>query len=230
MNPAGAMTGKLFPTGKREDTIVVREHSGTAALEVRATLVDAGNPFVLVDASTLPIPLIKTLLLQQDTLPLSDLNNIRCEAAVMMGLAASIEQARLTHGTPKIAMVLSPSEAARFFPEEAHNGCQPDVSVISLSMGKLHPSLQLTGAVAISAAFSVPGTVPFRLAHSNTHGSSLTMRQRLETQLQVCIAHRSGTITVTVDARSNQSEAHIEACSVSRTARTLFEGQVWFCS
>lgn len=230
LNPMGTMTGKLFPTGNREDIIAVREQSNNTAFKVRATLVDAGNPFILVDASTLPIPLDKVMLSQPDTLPLQVLNSIRCEGAVMMGLAPSTEQARLKPGTPKIAMILSPIEAAGLFPERMSDDSTPDIHVVSLSMGKLHPSLQLTGAVAISSALSVDGTVPYRLSRKNTYGSAPAISRHSQTPSTVCIGHRSGSIKVAVNTRSILSETHIESCSVSRTARTLFEGQVLFRS
>lgn len=230
LKPMGTMTGKLFPTGNREDIIVVREQSNNTAFKVRATLVDAGNPFILVDASTLPIPLHKTVLSQPDTLPLHVLNSIRCEGAVMMGLASSTEQARLKPGTPKIAMLLSPIEAARLFPEKVSDDSTPDIHVVSLSMGKLHPSLQLTGAVAISSALSVEGTVPYRLSRKSMYSSAPTIPRQPQNTSTVCIGHRSGSIKVAVKTRSTLSETHIESCSVSRTARTLFEGQVLFRS
>lgn len=229
LNPMGTMTGKLFPTGNKEDTIVVPASSKTAAFRVRATLVDAGNPFVLVDASTLPVSLDKTMLSNPDTLPLQVLNSIRCEAAVIMGLASSAEQAELKPGTPKIAMILSPNEARILFPDKTKDNATPDVSVVSLSMGKLHPSLQLTGAVAISSALSVENTVPYRLSRRNI-GTTPLIPRKSQVPSTVCIGHRSGNIKVTVNAHTTLSETHIESCSVSRTARTLFEGQVLFRS
>jgi 2-methylaconitate cis-trans-isomerase PrpF len=53
VDPAGSMTGKLFPTGRRSETIEVKEHNGSS-FSVKATLIDAANPFVVVDAATLP--------------------------------------------------------------------------------------------------------------------------------------------------------------------------------
>lgn len=230
LNPMGTMTGRLFPTGNREDTINVPADSEIDAFRVRATLIDAGNPFVLVDASTLPVPLDRTMLSQPDTLPLRVLNKIRCQAAVIMGLASNTEQATLKPGTPKIAMILSPNDAASVFPNRLEHDALPDVCVVSLSMGKLHPSLQLTGAVAISSALSVENTVPYLLSRKAMDGSILAITQQPQTTSNVRIGHRSGSINVTVKARSTLSETHIESCTVSRTARTLFEGQVLFRS
>lgn len=227
LSPMGSMTGRLFPTGNREDTFVVKGHSDIAALNVRATLIDAGNPFVLVDASTLPVPLDKTILSQPDKPPLHTLHNIRCEAAVMMGLASSIEQARLKLGTQNIAMILCPTKAVSLFPGKVADDSIPDFHMVSLSMGKMHPSLQLTGVVAISSAFSMDDTVPFRLSRNNVYGSAPAMSRQLQMPSTVCIGQRSGRIIVTVNARSALSETHVESCTVSKMARTLFEGQVF---
>lgn len=228
MNPAGTMTGRLLPTGNTQDTLSIRGRNCTAPFRVQATMIDAGNPFVLIDALTLPFSFDQTMLLQPDKMPLHTLNEIRCEASVAMGLATSTEQARLTPGTPKIALVLPPTEAARLFPQNSLLETDADVAVVSLSMGKLHPSLQLTGAVAVSSALSVEGTTAScvsRKASQTLPAGPLELQQK---RRDMRIAHRSGCIDVTVKTSSRNSEVHVESCSVSRTARTLFEGQVLF--
>jgi 2-methylaconitate cis-trans-isomerase PrpF len=53
VDPAGSMTGKLFPTDRRVDVLKVNGRNGIH-FSVKATLIDAANPFVIVDASTLP--------------------------------------------------------------------------------------------------------------------------------------------------------------------------------
>lgn len=99
------MTGKLFPTGKRQDEIIVFDNCGLPLFAVQATLIDAANPFIFIDSSTLP-PIYHQL---GSSAPESVeiIEAIRRQGAIMYGLAKDIHSASLIRGTPKIA-VLSP--------------------------------------------------------------------------------------------------------------------------
>lgn len=227
MEPAGSMTGTLFPTGSAEDTITIETPTAMSeAFSVRATLIDAANPFVLVDAQSLPSNFVQGSQEWLDTV-----EDIRRRGAVLMGLADSEEQAASTRGTPKIAMI-SPASATN---GTAATTCHatPDISVLSMSMGQVHPSVQLTGAVCIAAATCLEGTVAHR--HSRVARlSSLGIESR-KSQPQnrdsvlatrtIMIAHRSGQIPVEVYM---QNRGAPKKCVVSRTARKLFEGNVLF--
>lgn len=227
VEPAGSMTGKLFPSGNTEDTIIVETPTALLApFSVQATLIDAANPFVVVDAEGLPLTS-----LQGSSEWLQTIEDIRRKGAVMMGLADSIDQAALTRGTPKIMIVSSPPATDPL----AATGPTPDIAVLSMSMGQLHPSVQLTGAVCLAAATCLKGTVAYRCRRrSNLRRSSLISEfKKLVPQDQhatqpgetIVIAHRSGQIPVGVHV---QGPGRIEKCVVSRTARKLFEGHVLF--
>ena len=108
-----------------------------------------------------------------------------------------------------------------------------------MSMGQPHPSVQLTGAVGLAAATCLHGTVPYRISALNSLTKSvLDSRIRAGNEVndcadalfkrEICIAHGSGQIPVEVQARLTSREGTIESCSVSRTARKLFEGSVLF--
>ena len=53
-DPGGSMTGKLFPSGQRQNYITVASPGVPKEVTVRATLIDAANPFIFVDSSPLP--------------------------------------------------------------------------------------------------------------------------------------------------------------------------------
>ena len=223
VEPAGTMTGKLFPTGNPQDTLVVGNPTAlTEPFSVQATLIDCANPFVLVDGTTLPSNFV-----QGSAQWLETIEDIRRKGAVMMGLADSEQQAALTRGTPKISIISPPT---------ATNSMTtiPDVSVLSMSMGQIHPSVQLTGAVCLAAAVSLKGTIPYQYCPSNQSNELVPDSREQEPQgllsnqptKTVLIAHRSGQIPVGVRLQDGLPER----CIVSRTARKLFEGNVLFYS
>jgi 2-methylaconitate cis-trans-isomerase PrpF len=76
--------------------------------------------------------------------------------AVRFGLAESVAAAGLVRGTPKLAVV------APVWGEDGIGNA--DVGVAAYSMGKVHPALQLTGAVCLGAAVCVEGTVVHEIA------------------------------------------------------------------
>jgi 2-methylaconitate cis-trans-isomerase PrpF len=198
---------------------------------VSASMVDAANPFVFIDASSMPQPWHS--IGHNDPTALKLIEGIRRIAAVKMGLATDDVSAGLVQGTPKIA-ILSPPKFNNG--NEEHSKVQ-DIYVTSYSMGKKHPSFQLTGAVCLSAAVSVPGTIAsdicrrrFYISPPGTPPEMLIEEQELKVgtmERQVTIVHESGEISADVKIREeSDGEVVVESVSVSRTARRLFEGNV----
>lgn len=250
IKPAGSMTGKLFPSDQPQQTLRVKPRSllpSREPFDVRVSLVDAANPFVLIDATS-----ISTIL---KTVPSDDVlhrvvESIRREGAVAMGLATTVHTAAHTRGTPKVALVYPPPLLVPSNGDKA-----PDVRVQAYSMGLPHPSLQLTGAVCLASALCMPGTVVAGLSRKaaaavaaddeaaapvtpertpspvereeeagSSNSSSGDEEEERGPERQVVIAHSKGTIRVGVvmtgDGRG------VASCAVSRTARRLFEGRV----
>lgn len=232
VDPKGSMTGKLFPTGHQQELLSVLAPAYSllpdpvGRLDVRVTLIDGANPFVLIDSTSIST-VLKTLpsAAAQDEL----VESIRREAAVAMGLASSVEAASQTRGTPKAAIVYPPLVSSD--PDSP----TPDLRVQAYSMGLPHPSLQLTGAVTIASALCAPGTVAAELAMRPVidDGAPLTPERSPSEEKEddhlgasyrhVVIAHSKGTIDVDVVLENN---GEVSSCSVSRTARRLFEGRV----
>ena len=315
VEPAGSMTGRLFPSGSRVDVLRVPlsrtaagfgghakplEEGGQADLwPVRTTLIDAANPFVVIDATSLPPELrigmsfispvpgtsSTPILNDTDLAPyLAAVEAIRRAGAVRMGLASSAEKAALTKGTPKAAIVWPPAPCP--IPDAIPNGEHPDIQVLAFSMGKPHPTLQLTGAVCLAAAVCAPGTVAWEAAAAVAGGADPDgLRNGLPPSPErtpspasseegggekkkevglssgvvdaaaataaaasnkmvrrVRIAHRKGSIDVgcivSVSPSANDGACgpdgneglRVERCTVSRTARRLFEGRAYYYS
>lgn len=104
----------------------------------------------------------------------------------------------------------------------------PDVSVLAYSMGKPHPSVQLTGAVCLGAAATIQGTV-VELLSSKRGKKSLSdiSGKSANDGLPVVIGHPSGTIDV--DVKISEDDV-VESVTVFRTARRVFEGTIFVFS
>lgn len=207
-DPAGSMTGTLLPTGHAIETVSV------GSLTVQVSCVDAANPFVFVRASDLGVTGAESLdvLHKQYGDVLMD---IRAEMAVRMGLASSVQAARLVNGTPKIALVGPPASYTSTSGRQV-DAADTDIWVRPYSMGKPHPSIQMTGAVCVAAAAVVPGSVVNLLAKA-TGSSSLV------------IGHGGGTMTTEGKSYvASDGTVIVERGSVYRTARRLMEGTVLY--
>ncbi|MET1084250.1 MAG: 2-methylaconitate cis-trans isomerase PrpF [Burkholderiales bacterium] len=201
--------GGMFPSGARVDVLDV-----PGVGKVEATLINAGNPTIFVDASTLGLTGVE---LQDDinarTELLARVEAIRARGAVAMGLAASAAEATAERPhTPKLAFV---ANAARY---TASDGKSVDADAIDMlvrifSMGKLHHAMTGTGAVAIAVAAAIPGTLPHRVARSAADG-------------RIRFGHPSGTLSVGAEAREEDGQWIVSKVVMSRTARRLMEGWV----
>ncbi|KAI6777909.1 putative isomerase YraM [Emericellopsis cladophorae] len=109
-----------------------------------------------------------------------------------------------------------------------------DIRVQAYSMGLPHPSLQPTGAVCLASALCSPGTTVAELAGQavlcDGDGDALLSPKRTPSppvpgahERSVIIAHSKGTIQVGVQL---DEAGGVRGCTVSRTARRLFEGKV----
>ncbi|KAE8453930.1 hypothetical protein EG329_007706 [Mollisiaceae sp. DMI_Dod_QoI] len=236
VDPAGSVTGKLFPTGNRQEPLLVSKVLDMEPFHVQVTLCDAANPFVLVDFASMP-----QLWHEKDrisTVSLELVEAIRCAGAVKMGLARNVDSAHLVKGTPKIA-ILSPTLTAISTSSNVALKHPADVSIVAYSMGQPHPSFQLTGAVCLSAAIVAFGTIAYDLAKRReitltppeTPQDTFWIGLEVDVLVkrQVTIAHASGEMTTEVEIlERSDGEVEVKSVGVSRTARRLFEGNVLF--
>jgi 2-methylaconitate cis-trans-isomerase PrpF len=198
----------MLPSGRAVNEIKVRSPRTGETTVVRCSLVDSANPFVFIDAASLP----KSVQDDASELP-AFAEIIRQKGAVLMGLARSMEEAAATRGTPKVAIVSSPTEA---------NAEEADIRVTALSMGTLHPSLQLTGAVCLASAACTAGSVPQqivgRMAKSDSEEGGANQADRT-----IRIQHAKGLIAAEVHLANG---VDVDTVTLSRTARRLFKGEV----
>jgi hypothetical protein len=217
VDPAGAVTGKIFPTGNRKDRFDI---PGLGAVEV--SCIDAANPFVFVRADSIGLSGTETEELERRSEIKSVLEAIRCRAAALLGITASEEEAsRRSQAVPKVAVVAPPAAYTAL----SGRAIEPqEVGLLArmMSMGTLHRSYAVSGAVATAGAAMIPGTVVSDLLPETARGRDLLR-----------IGHPGGTIEVGAVIESRSGECIYKEAVLGRTARRLMEGAVlvperWF--
>ncbi len=209
-DPGGAGTGRLLPTGR----VVDRLHVPGLGL-VEASLVDATNPGVFVDAAALGITgTEEPAALERNQAVMERMEAIRGVAAVAMGLAATPEDAtRRSPGVPKVAVVAPPRAAATLAGVRLDPAAM-DLTVRMWSMGQPHRAVPLTGAMCLAVAARIEGTIPNAMA------------RRTPPHADVRLAHASGVLPVAAAVRADNGSWIAEHVVVYRTARRLMEGAV----
>jgi 2-methylaconitate cis-trans-isomerase PrpF len=142
LDPGGAGTGRLLPTGRPRDIL--------AGLE--ASLVDATNPMVFVRAKDLGLAGIETpQAMDGDPGLVTRLEAIRVAAAEAMSIPGSA-------ANPKIAVV-APSAPFTALDGTRYDAEQTDVVARCISMGNAHRAFALTAAMCLAVAAQIDGTV-----------------------------------------------------------------------
>jgi 2-methylaconitate cis-trans-isomerase PrpF len=208
VDPGGAVTGKLLPTGNRKDRFEVRD---VGAVEV--SCVDAANPFVFVRAESLGLKGTETEELDRRAEIKSILEAIRCQAAVRLGITASEEEAgRRSQAVPKVAVVAAP-KAYTALNGRAVKTHEVNLLARMMSMGTLHRAYAVSGAVATVGAAMIPGTVVSDLVAGNARGKDL-----------LCIGHPGGVIDIGAVIETQGDTFIYKEAVLGRTARRLMEG------
>ena len=208
LEPGGAVTGKLLPTGNPSDVLDI---PGIGKIVV--SMVDAANPCVFLSAADLGLKGTEMPEdLDRDTALLDKIATIRCHASVAMGIAKSIEEAR-KKSMPQIGFVAAP-QAAVTLSGETLTAASADLTVRIISNGQPHRALPLTGSLCTAVAAGIEGTIPHRFALRSTTG---TLR----------LAMPSGVLTVGGEVIHEAGGWRAVRGSFYRTARRLFEGYVY---
>jgi 2-methylaconitate isomerase len=211
LEPGGAGTGLLLPTGNARETL---EADGVRGIEV--SMVDAANPCVFVSADALGASGVEMPEeLEANSELLRRLEAIRIAASQRMGIAKTAEAAARTPRIPKVAMV-APARAARTLAGERLAAEDADVTVRMISIGQPHRAVPLTGAMCLAVASRIEGTVVSGIARRSASPGD-----------PVRIAQPSGLTLVGAAVRRERDGWFAESATVYRTARRLMEGWVF---
>ena len=214
LDPGGAGTGALLPTGKVLDLLEVE---GAGSIPV--SLVDAANPFVFVDARDVGIEGTEMpAALDTRAEVMERLERIRAAAAVAMGIAASPAEASSRFPSAPRIGVAAPPRPATTLRGEAVDATEGNLTARMVSMNNVHRALPLTGVLGFAVAAAIEGTVVARVARSGGGGDGDRIR----------IISPSGVINAAaLVRRTGEGGWHADHASVRRTQRRLFDGFVY---
>jgi 2-methylaconitate isomerase len=210
VEPGGATTGKLLPSGATIDRLEVPGFG-----PVDASLVDAANATVFVrarDIGLTGVELPEQLEAKPEILKLLD--NIRVAGSVRMGIAPDLDAARAVKVVPFVGFVSPPADA-RTLAGDTVPAAGIDLSARIISNGQPHRALPLTASLCTAVAAGIAGTV-IAEALSPLAGKG-----------SVRLGMPSGVLTVGADVVSEGGAWFARAGSFYRTARRLFDGRVW---
>ena len=197
LDPAGAMTGRLLPTGRAVD------RTGFDGKEYRMTVVDCTNPYVFVSADELGMTGAEPPSRIDYGAELRILQDIRDQAAERIGLGGQ--------SFPKVAVVGRPLSVGP---------STDDLVVRTISLGRAHKTIPLTAALCLAAAARIPGTLPWSLMPNGSHVYDG------ETTLSIAHPEGSIAVSVDARA-SEQDGIAVTRVTGVRTARRIMEGFVY---
>ena len=212
LNPAGAKTGKLLPTGNVLDVLDIPDFG-----KIEASILDVSNPMVLVRAED--IGMTGTELpeeVNQNKEICSLLERIRGTAACMMGFAKDLKDAEANSpAVPKVGFVTVPKTYTDISGKTV-SGQDMDLCVRVISVFKCHKACPLTSASSISVAAFLKGSIVEK-----------TTGRLKEEQKVVRIGHPSGIMTMMPDLKEHNGTFTLDGVAVQRTARRIMDGTVY---
>ncbi|WP_455787982.1 PrpF domain-containing protein [Acidaminococcus fermentans] len=212
LDPAGAKTGKLLPTGKALDVLEIDGR------KIEATILDVSNPLVLVRAED--VGLQGTELPAQvdaDKEASALLEKIRGAAAVKMGFARDLEDATAhSPAVPKVGFFTAPVSYTDIAGNQVDAG-QMDLCARVISVFKCHKACPLTAASSIAVAAFVQGSIIEK-----------TLGRQPEGRQAIRLGHPSGVMTVYPDLEvREEGNLDVKGVAVQRTARRIMDGTIY---
>jgi 2-methylaconitate cis-trans-isomerase PrpF len=216
IDPSGARTGHLLPTGRPQETATVSLSNNNSreeeeeAVTVPVSLVDATNPTVFTSERGLRSALGRT---HDNAAPIDyaelgvveALERVRQAGARLMGLDP------LAQAQPKVAVLGSGDGDA-------------DIVVNAFSMGVLHRAVPMTVGLCLGVAACVPHTLAWDAVgggrrHMGTGVGTGTLSEMLR------IRHPSGVVEVGAELGRR---GEVRSARVMRTGRRLMKGLAWW--
>ena len=206
MDPGGATTGRLLPTGN-----VVDELKLDTGESYRVTIVDAGNPTAFVWAEELKLRGNELPAeFDQDMATRAKLEAIRKKVGEMMGIPVS-------QSIPKISFI---APAQDFKTVTGKMVGKDSVSMLArvMAMGKMHKTFAITAGIPAAIGAVIPNSVVNQVVSGG---------KPVPADKEIVIGHPSGMMGVKVEARFDKNGPHIVSCTVGRTTRKIMDGQVY---
>ncbi|MGC8874370.1 MAG: 2-methylaconitate cis-trans isomerase PrpF family protein [Chloroflexia bacterium] len=207
---AGAVTGRLLPTGSPRDMLLLPD--GTS---IEASVVDAGTPTVFVRARDLGLTGMEMPAeIDADPALRARIEQIRGTAAANLGIVdVWHEAAERSPYLPFFALIGEVESGPARTTDRAEYAADVDFTARVLFMLRTHKAYPVTGAVATGAAARIPGTVVYELARPESRERS-----------SVRIGHPAGVLEIAVHPAGQSF--HLERATIVRTARRILEGYI----
>lgn len=195
LDPDGAFTGKLFPSGNLIDTVYTQ--SGKT---FNVSILDTGNIVAFVHATAFNLIGPEGEDVINNVEILNEIEELRIAVGIKLGIFKTEQSINpQVDALPKIALVANPENES------------VDIIGRYISMGKLHKAFAVSGSIALAAACKIPNTIPNLLVNE------------LKSNM-VVIGHPSGSISVEIFIDKNESDYNVIKGSIGRTARRIMEG------
>jgi len=206
MDPGGATTGRLLPTGN-----IVDELKLDTGESYRVTIVDAGNPTAFVRAEELKLRGNELPAeFDQDMATRAKLEAIRKKVGEMMGIPVS-------QSIPKISFI---APAQDFKTVTGKTVGKNDVSMLArvMAMGKMHKTFAITAGIPAAIGAVLPNSVVNQVVAGG---------KPVPADKAIVIGHPSGMMDIKVEMRMDKGQPYIVSCTVGRTARKIMDGTVF---
>jgi hypothetical protein len=210
LEPGGSLGGQLLPTGQPQQCLTLSD-----GRQVTISIVDAAIPMVYVRAADVAADATRLAPeLDADGALQTTLEEIRCHAAVLLGLAQNLDDAHArVKAIPKIAMVAPPaayqsSSGKRIAVE------QIDVVARAISMQNTHRTFPATSSMCTAVAAAIAGTVVQQVCRA---ASSERLR----------LGHPAGIIDIGAKVAQRNGVWFAESVTTQRTARRIMDGWIY---
>jgi 2-methylaconitate isomerase len=211
LQPGGATTGRLLPTGNALDVLDV---PGIGRIE--ASMVDAANACVFVRARDVGLSGVEMPeALDGDREAMARLGAIRLAASVAMGIGRDAQAAAGKTTVPFVGFVSEPQEAKSLAGDSIF-AADVDLTARMLSNGQTHRALPLTASLCMAVAARIDGSIVQQAA-----------RRSEDKEAPLRIGMPSGVLVVAASVARNGEQWVAEQGAFYRTARRLFDGTVY---
>jgi len=210
---AGAITGKLLPTGNVTDVLHVEDEG-----DIEVSLVDAANPLVFIRAKDLGLTGVETPQeIDSNAELLARIEKIRSFAAEKIGLVHDWRKATSKRPyIPFFAICAPPMSYRDWTTSKLVNENSMDLSIRLLFMQKMHKTYPVTGTICTVAAAMIPGTIANQVA-----------RRGIIEKGELRIGHPAGVIISEGKVDNENGAFVLKKATVDRTARCLIKGYAY---
>lgn len=190
--PSGSITGHLLPTGSSVDQLEIEDY------QYKCSIVDCGTLYVFLEAESFKLS-GKESPEELDNMPefKAKIELIRDAVAHKISLNTS---KKVASKQIKVA-IFSYSDSNEY-----------DIIARVINRYKTHKAYPVTGAICLSAATMVTGSILYKPYNNETHKKSLR------------ISHPSGIISTETTVDVNHKKVKILSTSINRTANILIKG------